>query len=126
MLQWRQMVRTEGQWRGGDILSVQIDPAVYAANQLIGQLIEANISSQVSRALTRLQAKLEGIRDHEWIEMRSSGGEPINQATAINFIGELIYHGCMCADGNHKLAEERKQEFLGHPEKVMSMLNLSL
>ena len=32
----------------------------------------------------------------------------------------------MCADGNHKLAEKRKQEFLGHPEKVMSMLNLSL
>jgi hypothetical protein len=56
---------------------------------------------------------------------RLLGAEPIERETAITFIGELIYHVCLCADGKVQLAEKRKQEFLDHPEKVMSMLNLA-
>lgn len=105
------------------------------------ELATADISAELSGAMRRLQAKLEGERGHEWIEMRvaafddlgvcyeqDAGGRRVlwvgrdfaqilgsqqpDQTVVNQAIGDLVYHGCLCADGNRQLAERRKKEFL--------------
>ena len=126
--------------------------AVSAVNQLILRLAEAGISSQLSRSMRRLQAKLEGERGHEWIEIKVTcldldvsyergddgqrvlwvgqsfadllGERPADKNTVKEAISSLVFYGCMCADGNRKQAGKRQQEFLEKNDQFLNILNL--